>query len=151
MEERRCAGCGEPLELNHRSRGTHRWCRRPECQRARKAQTQRERRACAEAPTKATRRQRAAYMHAYRAEHPEYRAREARARRERRRAGGRAGDGTARRNEAGSTELAQAIYVDAGQDGARRLRVVTEAGSVLTLALTGLAGRLEVARRNEAG
>lgn len=90
-------------------------------------------------------------MHAYRAEHPEYRAREARARRERRRAGGRAGDGTARRNEAGSTELAQAIYVDAGQDGARRLRVVTEAGSVLTLALTGLAGRLEVARRNEAG
>ena len=146
MEERRCAGCSEPLALNPRSRSTQAWCRRPACQRARKARAQRERRAVEGPLTKAQRRKRALYMSAYREEHPEYRGREAAARRERRRPA--AGE---RRNEAGSTERAEAIYVEAVSGGARRLRLVTEAGSVVTVALEGEFGALVVGRRNEAG
>lgn len=151
MEERRCAGCGDPLALNPRSRSTHLWCRRAACQRERRARTQRERRADeerqqqAESLTKAQRRKRAAYMRVYRAEHAKYRVREAVARRDRRR-----GDFGERRNEAGSSERAQAIYVEATEGGARRLRLVTEAGSVVTVAFEGDLELSGVERRNEA-
>ena len=133
MEERRCAGCAEPLMLNPRSESTHAWCRKAECQRARNAAAQRVRRAEQGQAGKGERRKRAAYMRRYRAEHPTYRAEEA-AVRQRRRVAAAQAVAVSAVTEAGLSERVQALYVEAGF---RRLHVVTEAGSVATVALEG--------------
>lgn len=146
MEEGRCAGCGALFTLNPRSRGTHTWCSRASCQRTRKASARAARRERTGSPTKTVRRERAAYMRRYRESRPEYRAAEAAARRSRRESASSATEARAV-TSSGLTERAEAIYVEAGTGGAGRLHVVTEAGSVATVALEGIFGAVEVERR----
>lgn len=148
MEEGHCAGCGALFPVNPRSRSTHTWCSRASCQRTRKAKARAARRERVGPPTTTVKRQRAAYMRCYRESRPEYRAKEAAAWRSRRES---ASSATAARavTSSGLTERAEVIYVEAGTWGAGRLHVVTEAGSVATVALEGIFGAGEVERRKQ--
>lgn len=137
--ERQCAGCGDLFKVNPRSRDTHAWCSRTLCQSSRKAKA----REAKGPPTKQQRRRRAAYMRRYRESRPEYRAEEARRRRRRR-----SEAATTCAVTSGLTERAEAIYVECGSGRVRRLRVVTEAGSVLTVPLERVSALERVARRN---
>ncbi len=136
--QRLCACCGKPFELNPRSRSTHRFCRARACQRERKRLAQKQRR-----DSEVRKRiSRAEYMRRYRAQRPDYRQREAERATARR--------AQARAAEPSELEAVSALPAPVGGAGplARaELRVVTEAGVTLRLAVAVACEE----RRNEAG
>lgn len=137
-EQRSCARCGAPLQLNTRARATHRFCRSVDCQRERRRVAQEARRAaCSSGLSTTGKAAWAAYMKRYREAHAAYREREREAARR-------------RRNEAGSSCVPAKVYLLPGPGAELRVRVVSEAGLAVTMG-TGVSSARRSERRNEAG
>ncbi len=137
--QRPCACCGQPFEVNRRARSRHLFCREAACQRERRRRAQQLRRA----KQRRARESRADYMRGYRASRPDYRRREAEraaARRAQRRL--RHAETEDPERPPGESPKAASpsvgpwrafVEVVGGPDGPE-VRVVTEAGFTLRLA-----------------
>lgn len=136
--QRPCACCGQPFEVNPRARSRHVFCRETACQGERRRRSQQLRRA----KQRRARERRADYMRSYRASRPDYRRREAeraatrRARRMRRAEAEdpeKPPDESAKAASPGVGPWRAFVEVVGGPDGPE-VRVVTEAGFTLRLA-----------------
>lgn len=134
--QRPCACCGQPFEVNPRARSRHTFCRETACQGERHRRSQQLRRT----KQRRARERRAEYMRSYRASRPDYRQREAEraaARRAQRRLRhAEAEDPPAESRKAASPGFGPwpaVVEVFAGPGGPE-VRVVTEAGFTIKLA-----------------